>query len=128
MMQEKVKALTGCKAWLINNAINTKTQGLNNTGSTNHGLYDAIVFKKFKALLGGKVRLMITGSAPISADVLNFLKVCFACPIIEGYGMTETCGGSVTTQVGDPLAGHVGGPLANVKIKLRSIPEMGYDA
>jgi len=71
---------------------------------------------------------MITGSAPISADVLNFLKVCFACPIIEGYGMTETCGGSATTIVGDPLAGHVGGPLANVKLRLRSIPDMGYDA
>jgi long-chain acyl-CoA synthetase len=40
---------------------------------------------------------MVSGSAPISGEILNFLKVCFACPIIEAYGMTETSGGSVAT-------------------------------
>jgi len=69
---------------------------------------------------------MVTGSAPIASDVLDFLKIAFCCPIIEGYGMTETSAGSVTTTFGDPLSGHVGGPLANVKIRLRDIPEMGY--
>jgi long-subunit acyl-CoA synthetase (AMP-forming) len=29
---------------------------------------------------------MITGAAPISANVLNFLKISFCCPILEGYG------------------------------------------
>jgi len=69
---------------------------------------------------------MITGSAPISPDVLDFLKVTMCAPIIEGYGMTETCAGSVTQFIGDKLSGHVGGPLANVKIRLRDIPEMEY--
>lgn len=72
------------------------------------------------------MRIMLTGSAPIAADVLNFLKVCFCCPILEGYGMTETMAGSFATKIGDPLSGHVGGPLANTKIRLRDIPEMGY--
>jgi long-chain acyl-CoA synthetase len=40
---------------------------------------------------------MVTASAPISGDVLNFMKICFSSPIIEGYGMTETSGGSVAT-------------------------------
>jgi len=39
-----------------------------------------------KNLIGGRVRTMVTGSAPISADVLSFLKVCFSAPIHEGYG------------------------------------------
>lgn len=69
---------------------------------------------------------MITGSAPIASDVLDFLKVCFCCDIIEGYGMTETSAGSLTTHYNEPNTGHVGGPLANVKCKLRDIPEMGY--
>jgi len=91
-----------------------------------HGIYDALVFKKMKAILGGKVRLMITGSAPIAGEVLDFLKICFCSNICEGYGMTETCAGSVTTFPDDPITGIVGGPLQNVKIRLRDLPEMNY--
>ena len=69
---------------------------------------------------------MITGSAPIAGDVLDFLKICFSAPICEGYGMTETCAGSVITLSNDPQTGIVGGPLQNVKLKLRDIPEMNY--
>ena len=79
-----------------------------------------------KDLLGGKVKMMITGSAPIAGDVLDFLKICFSAPICEGYGMTETCAGSVITFSDDPQTGIVGGPLQNVKIRLKDVPEMGY--
>jgi long-chain acyl-CoA synthetase len=84
------------------------------------------VFNKVKAMLGGEVRLMITGSAPIAPEVLDFLKIAFCCEIMEGYGMTETSAASFTTLYGDPSTGIVGGPLANVRIKLRDIPEMGH--
>ena len=63
---------------------------------------------------------------PIAGDVLDFLKICFCCPICEGYGMTESCGGSATTYPEDNQSGHVGGPLQNVKIRLKDIPEMSY--
>lgn len=79
-----------------------------------------------KALLGGNVRIMITGSAPIATDVLDFLKIAFCAPILEGYGMTESSGGSCSTYAEDPESGHVGGPLQNVKIRLKDIPEMSY--
>jgi long-chain acyl-CoA synthetase len=69
---------------------------------------------------------MITGSAPISKDVIDFLKISAAVPIIEGYGQTETSGGSFVTRVSDPLTGHVGGPSSMCKFKLIDIPEMNY--
>jgi len=91
-----------------------------------HCFYDKLVFKKVRAILGGNVKVMLTGSAPIDGKVLKFLKTCFCVPIIEGYGMTETCAGSLITHAYDPEIGHVGGPLQNVKLRLRDIPEMQY--
>ena len=44
---------------------------------------------------------MITGTASIDADVLEFLKICFSAQIAEGYGMTETMAGSCLTFPND---------------------------
>ena len=121
-----VDAATGCKAVIANRAINYKLENLRRTGDVHDGCYDALVFNKMRAVLGGRVRLMLTGSAPLSEEVFNFLKVCFCTYFVEAYGMTETCGGSFATYWQDPKSGHVGGPVANVKVRLRDIPEMGY--
>ena len=78
-------------------------------------------------MLGGKIRLMTTGSAPININVLNFLKIAFGCEICEGYGMTETSGiGSLMAPGDHDLNGLVGGPLSNTKVRLKDVPEMGY--
>ena len=69
---------------------------------------------------------MSTGSAPIDKKVLDFLKICFSCPIIEGYGLTESCTGGATTNMRDPVTGHVGGPSEAVKIRLKDLPDMEY--
>jgi long-chain acyl-CoA synthetase len=69
---------------------------------------------------------MVTGSAPIDLKVLEFLKVCFCCPILEGYGLTETSGASSITVEEDPIAGHVGGPIKCVKFRLKDVPDMNY--
>jgi long-chain acyl-CoA synthetase len=45
-----------------------------------------LVFNKIKAIFGGKIRVMVTGSAPISSDVLDFMKIAVGIPIVEGYG------------------------------------------
>lgn len=69
---------------------------------------------------------MISGSAPIDKQVLEFFKVCFCCPVLEGYGLTETSGGASLTWPNDPVAGHVGGPVACVKWRIKDVPEMEY--
>jgi long-chain acyl-CoA synthetase len=60
--------------------------------------------------LGGRVRLMISGSAPLLPEVQNFLKVCMCAPLIEGYGQTESTGAMLITDADDPVVRHVGGP------------------
>ena len=91
--------------------INAKLENLKWGEGVKHTIYDKLVFNKMKALLGGKVRLMVTGSAPISGEVLDFLKICFCADILEGYGMTETSAASCLMYENDPETGIVGGPL-----------------
>ena len=69
---------------------------------------------------------MVTGSAPIDLTVLDYLKICFCCPILEGYGLTESSAGSCITKAEDPNAGHVGGPIKTLRIRLKDVPEMSY--
>ena len=68
---------------------------------------------------------MVTGSAPIAKEVLNFLKIAFCVPILEGYGQTE-CGASSITWINDPQSGHVGPPFPALEMKLVDVPEMQY--
>ena len=72
------------------------------------------------------MRLMLTASAPIDKDVLDFLKVCFCCPILEGYGQTESAAPVCITWAQDPTGGHVGGPYRTCEVKLVDVPEMKY--
>ena len=64
-----------------------------------------MVFKRFKEMLGGKVRLIMTGSSSINDETLDFLKVCFSVPILEGYGMVESSGVSCLTSILDSKSG-----------------------
>ncbi|KGG51589.1 hypothetical protein DI09_30p50 [Mitosporidium daphniae] len=69
---------------------------------------------------------MLTGSAPISTDVIDFLKIAFSAPIFEGYGQTETSAASLLTESNDFTSGHVGIPTPSNEVKLVDVPEMGY--
>jgi len=60
----------------------------------------------------------------VSADYVS--KICFCVPIVEGYGMTESGGGATCSRADDRQSGHVGGPVQNVKIRLRDLPELQY--
>jgi long-chain acyl-CoA synthetase len=94
--------------------------------STTHELLDKIFFNKSKMALGGKVRMAATGGAPISGDVLKFLKCTLCTPILEGYGQTESTGMTFGTNVEDPTTAIVGGVSRQMEFKLIDIPEMSY--
>eukprot|EP00331_Platyophrya_macrostoma_P034535 CAMPEP_0176461624 /NCGR_PEP_ID=MMETSP0127-20121128/34775_1 /TAXON_ID=938130 /ORGANISM="Platyophrya macrostoma, Strain WH" /LENGTH=678 /DNA_ID=CAMNT_0017853371 /DNA_START=23 /DNA_END=2059 /DNA_ORIENTATION=+ len=125
-MMAGINSLTGTKKKLAQKALSTKLENLRRTGAVTHSLYDRLVFKKTREAMGGRVRFMLTGSAPISSDVMDFLKVAICCPIFEGYGQTESCAASFLTYIGEPFAGHVGGPTYSVEFKTVDVPEMDY--
>ncbi len=69
---------------------------------------------------------MISASAPISAEVLQFYKLALGIHVYECYGQTENCGPATVTHPLDRTGGHVGGPVPSVRIRLRDCPELGY--
>ncbi|KAK7921815.1 hypothetical protein WMY93_008717 [Mugilogobius chulae] len=79
-----------------------------------------------KASMGGCVRLMLIGAAPVSPTVLTFIRAAMGCQFYEGYGQTECTAGCTLTMPGDWTAGHVGAPLPCNAIKLVDVPEMNY--
>ncbi|KAM7271405.1 hypothetical protein ACFE04_030619 [Oxalis oulophora] len=74
-------------------------------------LWDIIVFTKVQALLGGRLRLMLCGGAPLSGDSQRFINICMGAPVGQGYGLTETCVGGTFSEADDLTVGRVGPPL-----------------
>ncbi|OMO59501.1 AMP-dependent synthetase/ligase [Corchorus capsularis] len=89
-------------------------------------LWDVIVFKKVRAILGGRIRFLLSGGAPLSADTQRFINICLGAPIGQGYGLTETCAGATFSEVDDTSVGRVGSPLPCSFVKLIDWPEGGY--
>lgn len=113
--------------WIYNTAYSYKLANLKSGAGFEHWLWDWLVFGKIKEKLGGRLKCILSGSAPLSQDVLEFTRIAFFCEVYEGYGQTEACGGDVCTAFGDwSLTGHVGAPAPSLMIKLVDIPEMGY--
>ena len=120
------QAKTGLAARLVQSALAAKNTAYRESQAIHHRLWDTLVFSKVRASIGGRVRMMLSGSAPITKDLISFTKIVFACPVLEGYGQTESCGASIATRVTDNDSGYLGGPLAGLEIKLVSVPEMRY--
>jgi long-subunit acyl-CoA synthetase (AMP-forming) len=87
--------------------------------------YNALIFKKVQKLIGGRVRVMISGSAPLSRETQIFMQTCFRCPLRQGYGLTETCSAGTIANFDDIDEG-VGQVLNSVRVTLKDWEEGGY--
>ncbi|NXG82903.1 ACSL1 ligase, partial [Stercorarius parasiticus] len=120
------QADTSLKRWMLDFASKRKEAELRSGIVRNNSFWDKVIFRKIQASLGGKVRLMVTGAAPVSASVLTFLRTALGCQFYEGYGQTECTAGCSLSLPGDWTAGHVGAPMPCSIIKLVDVQEMNY--
>ncbi|XP_071069917.1 long-chain-fatty-acid--CoA ligase 1 isoform X5 [Dasypus novemcinctus] len=120
------QANTTLKRWLLDFASKRKEAELRSGIIRNNSLWDKLIFHKIQSSLGGKVRLMVTGAAPVSATVLTFLRAALGCQFYEGYGQTECTAGCCLSVPGDWTAGHVGAPMPCNLVKLVDVEEMNY--
>merc|ERR1719286_46387 len=118
-------------------------------------IMNKLIFSKFKEIVGGNIRLLLSGGAPLAPDAHDFVRTCLGIRLLQGYGLTETCatacipdGSDISTgRVGPPLQGYgltetcatacipdgsdistgrVGPPLQEVDIRLVDWAEGGY--
>ncbi|CAA2996828.1 long chain acyl- synthetase 4-like [Olea europaea subsp. europaea] len=130
-LQQKIAAGGFIKQALFNFAYSYKLRNMRNglKHSEAASLCDKIVFSKVKQGLGGNVRLILSGAAPLASHVEEYLRVVSCSYVLQGYGLTETCAGTFVSIPDEmDMLGTVGPPVPNVDVRLESVPEMNYDA
>lgn len=130
-LQQKISAGGFIKQTLFNFAYFLKLRNLRKGKKHNEAtpMMDKIVFSKVKQGLGGNVRLILSGAAPLASHVEEYLRVVSCAHVLQGYGLTETCAGTFVSLPHEiSMLGTVGPPVPNVDVCLESVPEMNYDA
>jgi long-chain acyl-CoA synthetase len=120
----KGKDLTGIKKqlffWAVNLGYRYKEQGNGFFYNLQLKVARKLIFSKWKAALGGKVKFIISGGAALQP---RLARVFFAAgiPIYEGYGLTETSPVIAANQPIDPdciMFGSVGPVIKNIEVKI----------
>ncbi|KAF9689241.1 hypothetical protein SADUNF_Sadunf01G0071400 [Salix dunnii] len=130
-LQQKVSTGGFLKKTLFNIAFSHKFSSMKKGFAHDEAspICDKFVFDKVRQGLGGNVRLILSGAAPLSNHVEAFLRVVSCAHVLQGYGLTETCAGTFVSLPNElSMLGTVGPPVPNVDVFLESVPEMGYDA
>jgi long-chain acyl-CoA synthetase len=86
-----------------------------------------VIFNKVRAQTGGRLRIALSGGAAISRETQEFLDMALVT-LLQGYGMTESCG---MCTIGTPdfcAYSTVGAPSPAIEIKLVDVPDAGYFA
>lgn len=96
-------------------------------GLPGSGILDAVVFKKVKEATGGRLRLCMNGGGPVAKDTQKFVSMAI-CPMIIGYGLTETTAMGTLQNPAEWTSESIGAMPAAVEAKLVDFPDAGYHA
>jgi len=121
-VEMKVNASSPVAKFLVQTAFEAKTFAINHGYDT--PLFNKLVFGKFSKVVGGRLRMALSGGGPCNAEVQVFIRTCFGCPLIQGYGLTENCAGLAMQDPKDLRSGIVGPPNSSCEVKLLSTPEI----
>lgn len=123
-IMDQVSKLPAFKQKMFWGAISLKS-ALLQLGLPGVGVIDNVVFKKVKEATGGRMRICMNGGGPIAKETHHFVSMAI-CPMIMGYGLTET---AAMCCLMDPLEWDntsLGNLTSSVEVKLVDFPEAGY--
>lgn len=86
-------------------------------------LLDRLIGRKVRARLGGRLRIAVSGGAPIARQIARFF-IGLGIPLVQGYGLTEASPVVSVSPLEDNLPDSVGVPLAGVKIRIGARNEL----
>ncbi|MBI4919367.1 long-chain fatty acid--CoA ligase [archaeon] len=88
--------------------------------SLEHLFFDKLIYSKIRQAFGGRLRMAITGSAPISKEIIEFYD-SVGITLLEGYGLTETSPVISANSLSMRRVGSIGKPLPGVEVKLSKV-------
>jgi len=122
----KVEKQNCIKKFLFNTALKSSSEKTK-TGERVKKYDDKLWTEISKQIGFDECRLCLSGAAPMPPYLAEFLRVILVKgAIVQGYGMTESTGGSTVQPIADMNLGNVGTPLGGVDIRLQDIPSMNY--
>lgn len=83
------------------------------TGRIAHAFYEQVVYKKIRTIFGPNADFAIAGGAPMDSELSHFFNG-IGMPVLEGYGMTETCGPVCVSLPEDNRIGTIGMPMCGI--------------
>lgn len=86
-------------------------------------LSNRLVASRFRKIGGGRLRLIVSGGAPIDRQIEKIFYI-LGFNIVEGYGLTETSPAVCSNTVADNILGTVGKPIDGVKVKISETGEI----
>jgi long-chain acyl-CoA synthetase len=122
---EQGSKTTGMKRLIFDWAMKIANQSVHWRASSGHAslvvklqwlLANVLVYEKIRAGLGGRLRLVSSGGAPLSKELAEFFWAV-GVPIYQGYGLTETSP-IVSTNYPVDRVGSSGRPIANVQVRI----------
>jgi long-chain acyl-CoA synthetase len=97
--------------------LRAKKQPISSVLKFKYWLAERLVLSKLRARIGGRLRFIVCGGAPAPIPVLTFLNA-IGIPVLEGYGLTETCAPTNVNRMAHIKPGTVGPSLSSVEIKI----------
>lgn len=128
---DKVRKGSWLKRQLFHHAYNVKLRAIRSGKRFDKAapFWDRLVFKKVAQAMGGRVRVIVSGGAPLALRVEEFLRTTMCSQVVSGYGLTETCAATVLSLSEDVPAqiGVTGVICSPFEFRLEAVDEMGAD-
>ncbi|KAJ7054630.1 long-chain-fatty-acid-CoA-ligase [Mycena amicta] len=117
----KVQAGGSIRSSVFRGAVEAKRRGMPGLAQ----IADSVILSSVRAATGGRLRIAMSGGAAISRETQEFLSVALVM-LLQGYGMTESCGMCAIMPPECFRYDTVGLPVPSIEIKLLDVPEAGY--